>query len=200
MNPLGTYRPGNSLVHRLSPGVKLLGLAAGILAITLCVRSLPTLAIAAAAVTAVYGLAGIGPVTAWRQFRPTLWILVFVLVFQLIFTDWRRAVLVTGILALSVLLAAIVSLTTRTTDMLDSMTHAMTPLRRLGVRTDLIAIALALTIRTIPLIVEIAGQVDEARRARGLRPGARILVAPIVIAALRTADGFAESLSARGLD
>ncbi len=200
MNPLGTYRPGNSLVHRLSPGVKLLGLAAGILAITLCVRSLPALAIAAAAVTVVYGLAGIGPVTAWRQFRPTLWILVFVLVFQLIFTDWRRAVLVTGILALSVLLAAIVSLTTRTTDMLDSMTHAMAPLRRLGVRTDLIAIALALTIRTIPLIVEIAGQVDEARRARGLRPGARILVAPIVIAALRTADGFAESLSARGLD
>ena len=200
MNPLGTYRPGNSLVHRLSPGVKLLGLAAGILTITLCVRSLPALAIAAAAVTVVYGLAGIGPVTAWRQFRPTLWILVFVLVFQLIFTDWRRAVLVTGILALSVLLAAIVSLTTRTTDMLDSMTHAMAPLRRLGVRTDLIAIALALTIRTIPLIVEIAGQVDEARRARGLRPGARILVAPIVIAALRTADGFAESLSARGLD
>ena len=84
--------------------------------------------------------------------------------------------------------------------MLDSLTRAMSPLSKLGVRTDLIAISLALTIRTIPLIVEIAGQVDEARRARGLRPGARILVAPIVIAALRTADGFAESLSARGLD
>lgn len=200
MNPLGTYRPGNSLLHRASPGVKLLALAAGILVITLCVRTLPALGIAAAAVVAVYALAGIGPVTAWRQFRPTLWILLFVFVFQLVFTDWRRAVLVCGILALSVLLAAIVSLTTRTTDMLDSLTRAMSPLSKLGVRTDLIAISLALTIRTIPLIVEIAGQVDEARRARGLRPGARILVAPIVIAALRTADGFAESLSARGLD
>lgn len=200
MNPLGTYRPGNSLLHRASPGVKLLGLAAGILIITLCVRTLPALGIAAAAVVAVYALAGIGPVTAWRQFRPTLWILLFVFVFQLIFTDWRRAVLVCGILALSVLLAAVVSLTTRTTDMLDSLTRAMSPLSKLGVRTDLIAISLALTIRTIPLIVEIAGQVDEARRARGLRPGARILVSPIVIAALRTADGFAESLSARGLD
>ncbi|OBA68488.1 energy-coupling factor transporter transmembrane component T family protein [Gordonia sp. 852002-10350_SCH5691597] len=200
MNPLGTYRPGNSLLHRASPGVKLLGLAAGILVITLCVRTLPALGVATAAVVAVYALAGIGPVTAWRQFRPTLWILLFVFVFQLIFTDWRRAVLVCGILALSVLLAAVVSLTTRTTDMLDSLTRAMSPLSKLGVRTDLIAISLALTIRTIPLIVEIAGQVDEARRARGLRPGARILVAPIVIAALRTADGFAESLSARGLD
>ena len=200
MNPLGTYRPGNSLLHRASPGVKLLGLAAGILVITLCVRTLPALGIAAVAVVAVYALAGIGPATAWRQFRPTLWILLFVFIFQVIFTDWRRAVLVCGILALSVLLAAVVSLTTRTTDMLDSLTRAMSPLSKLGVRTDLIAISLALTIRTIPLIVEIAGQVDEARRARGLRPGARILVAPIVIAALRTADGFAESLSARGLD
>ncbi len=171
MNPLGTYRPGNSLLHKASPGVKLFGLAAGILAITLCVRSLPALGIAAAAVVAVYALAGIGPATAWRQFRPTLWILVFVFVFQVIFTDWRRAVLVCGILALSVLLAAVVSLTTRTTDMLDSLTRAMSPLSKLGVRTDLIAISLALTIRTIPLIVEIAGQVDEARRARGLRPG-----------------------------
>jgi len=200
VNPLGTFRPGNSVVHKLSPGVKLVGLAAGILAITLCVRSVPALGIAAAAVVAVYGLAGIGPATAWRQFRPTLWILVFVFAFQLIVTDWRRATVVTGILALSVLLAALVSLTTRTTDMLDSLTRAMTPLQRIGVRTDLIAIALALTIRSIPLIVEIAGRVDEARRARGLRPGARILFAPIVIGALRTADGFAESLSARGLD
>ncbi|QUD81275.1 energy-coupling factor transporter transmembrane protein EcfT [Gordonia polyisoprenivorans] len=200
MNPLGTYRPGHSPLHRLSPGIKLVGLAAAILAISLAVRSLPALGIATLAVAALYALAGIRPVTAWRQFRPTLWILVFIFAFQWIFTDARRALLVCGILALSVLLAAVVTLTTRTTDMLDSLTRALHPLRRFGVRTDLIAIALALTIRAIPLMVEIAGQVDEARRARGLRPGPRILVAPIVLGALRTADGFAESLSARGLD
>ncbi|MGV9824419.1 MULTISPECIES: energy-coupling factor transporter transmembrane component T family protein [unclassified Gordonia (in: high G+C Gram-positive bacteria)] len=200
MTPLGTYRPGHSVLHRLSPGLKLVGLAAGILAISVWVRSPLGLGVAAAATAAIYVLAGIGPVDAWRQFRPTLWILVFIFVFQVIFTDWRRAVLVCGILALSVLLAAVVSLTTRTTDMLDALTRGLSPLRRLGVRTDLIAIALALAVRSIPLIVEIAGQVDEARRARGLRAGPRILVAPIVIAALRTADGFAESLTARGLD
>ncbi|RPA65227.1 energy-coupling factor transporter transmembrane protein EcfT [Gordonia oryzae] len=200
MNPPGTYHPGHSPLHRLSPGIKLTGLAAAILAISLAVRSLSALGIAALAVAALYALAGIGPVIAWRQFRPTLWILVFIFAFQSIVTDARRAVLVCAILALSVLLAAVVTLTTRTTDMLDSVTRGLQPLRRFGVRTDLIAIALALTIRTIPLMVEIAGQVDEARRARGLRPGPRILVAPIVLSALRTADGFAESLSARGLD
>lgn len=200
MNPLGTYRPGNSILHRLSPGVKLVLLAAAILAISLFVRTPAHLGIAAAAVAVLYAAAGIGPGTAWRQFRPTVWILVFIFAFQWIFTDWRRALVVCGILALSVLLAAVITLTTRTTDMLESLNRGLTPLRRFGIRTDLIALSLALTVRSIPLMVEVIGQVDEARRARGLRPGPRILIAPVVLAALRTADGFAEGLSARGLD
>ena len=200
MNPLGTYQPGNSLLHRLNPGTKLLGLAVAILAISLFVRTLPALGAAAVGVAVLYAVAGIGPRAAWRQFRPTLWILVFIFVFQLIFTDWHHGVIVCGVLACSIVLAALIALTTRTTDMLDSLTRALTPLRRLGVRTDLIAIAMALTIRSIPLMVETVGRVDEARRARGLRPGPRILVAPIVIAALQTAEGFADSLAARDLD
>ena len=76
----------------------------------------------------------------------------------------------------------------------------MSPLRRVGVPVEVLAMALALAIRSIPLLVEIIRQVDEARQARGLRPGPRILVAPIVLAALRTADGFADTLTARGLD
>ncbi|GAC69883.1 energy-coupling factor transporter transmembrane component T family protein [Gordonia soli] len=200
MTVLAAYQPGRSPLHRLPPGVKLLGLAVGVLVVSLAVRGLPTLGLAAAGVVAVYALAGIGPVTALRQLRPLVWILLFVFAFQVVFTDWVRAVVVCGILALSVLLAAVVSLTTRTTDMLDTINRAISPLARLGVRTDLVAIALALTIRAIPLMVEVTRQVDEARRARGLRPGARILVAPIVVAALRTADGFSETLIARGLD
>ncbi|MFT4042730.1 MAG: energy-coupling factor transporter transmembrane component T [Gordonia sp. (in: high G+C Gram-positive bacteria)] len=200
MNPLGTYMPGTSVLHRLSPGIKLAALAAAILAVSLLVRTLSALAVATAAVTLLYGVAGVGPITAWRQLRPSLWILAFITVFQTIFTDWRRAVVVCGILALSILLAAVVSLTTRTTDLLDSLNRALHPLRRFGIRTDLIALALALTIRAIPLIAEITTQIDEARRARGLAPGPRILVAPIILAALRTADAFAESLAARGLD
>ena len=158
------------------------------------------LGVAVLVVSAVFALGGIGPVAAWRQIRPMLWITVFIFVFQVIFTDWQRAVVVCGVLVLSVALAAVVTLTTRTTDMLDSITRAMSPLRRVGVPVEVLAMALALAIRSIPLLVEIIRQVDEARQARGLRPGPRILVAPIVLAALRTADGFADTLTARGLD
>ncbi|UCZ89945.1 energy-coupling factor transporter transmembrane protein EcfT [Gordonia hongkongensis] len=200
MNVLGVYRPGNTLLHRLPAGVKFVAMGVVILVLSLMVRSLTALGIATAGVAVVYALAGIGPREAWRQLRPLMWLLLFIFAFQVVFTDWRRAVVVCGVLALSVALAAAVSLTTRTTDMLDTIVRALGPLRRLGVRVDLIALALALTIRAIPLMVEVVREVDEARKARGLRPGPRILVAPVVLAALRTADGFADTLTARGLD
>lgn len=200
MNVLGVYRPGNTLLHRLPAGVKFVAMGVVILVLSLMVRSLTALGIATAGVAVVYALAGIGPREAWRQLRPLMWLLLFIFAFQVVFTDWRRAVIVCGVLALSVALAAAVSLTTRTTDMLDTIVRALGPLRRLGVRVDLIALALALTIRAIPLMVEVVREVDEARKARGLRPGPRILVAPVVLAALRTADGFADTLTARGLD
>ncbi len=200
MTVLGVYQPGSSLLHRLPAGVKLVALGIAIIVISVTVRSVQALGWATLPVAAVFALAGIGPVTAARQLRPMLWILVFIFVFQWIFTDWQRALVVCGVLALSVALAAVVTLTTTITAMLDTIVAALNPLRRFGVPVDHIAIALALTIRCIPLMVEIVGQVDEARKARGLRPGPRILVAPVVIAALRTAEGFADTLTARGLD
>lgn len=199
MNVLGVYRPGNTLLHRLPPGTKFVAMAVAILVMSLTVRTLPTLGIATLVVSAIFALGGIGPREAWKQLRPLLWML-FIFVFQVIFTDWRRAVVICGVLALSVALATVVTLTTRTTDMLDAIVRGLSPLRHVGVRTDLIAVALALTIRAIPLMVEVVREVDEARKARGLRPGPRILVAPVVLAALRTADGFADTLTARGLD
>ena len=200
MTALGVYRPGRSPLHRLPAGLKLLALCAAILVISLTVRTLLAVGILAVAMVGVFALGGIGPREAARQMRPVLWVLLFVFTFQVVFTDWRRAVIVCAVLAASVALAAVVSVTTRTSAILDAIMAVLAPLARVGVRTDHIALALALAIRSIPLMVEVVGQVDEARQARGLRPGARILVAPVVIAALRTADGFADTLIARGLD
>lgn len=200
MSTFGHYQPGASPVHWLPAGAKLLGL--GGLIVLMAVLVTTPLRLGAAAVVAVALVAGarISPATLAAQLRPVLWIVVFIFVFQLIFTDWRRALVVCGVLVLSVLLAAIVTVKTRVTDMLAAMTRAMRPLRRIGFPVEQIALALALAIRSIPLMVETVRQVDEARRARGLRFSPRIVVAPVIVAALRTADGFAEALTARGLD
>ncbi|MEE4022388.1 CbiQ family ECF transporter T component [Gordonia sp. PKS22-38] len=200
MSALGVYRPGRSPLHRLPAGPKLAALGAAILAISLTVRSVTAVGVLAVAVVCVFALGGIRPREAWRQLRPVVWIVLFVFVFQVIFTDWQRALVVCAVLAASVAMAAAVTLTTRTSAILDAIVRGLRPLEKVGVRIDLVALSLALAIRSIPLMVEVVGQVDEARKARGLRPGARILVAPVVITALRTADGFADTLIARGLD
>ncbi|MEE3848878.1 energy-coupling factor transporter transmembrane protein EcfT [Gordonia sp. LSe1-13] len=200
MSALGVYRPGCSLLHRLPAGFKLAALGVAILAISLTVRSVAAVGLLAVAVVGVFALGGIRPREAWRQLRPVVWIVLFVFVFQVIFTDWQRALVVCAVLAASVAMAAAVTLTTRTSAILDAIVGGLRPLGKVGVRIDLVALSLALAIRSIPLMVEVVGQVDEARKARGLRPGARILVAPVVIAALRAADGFADTLIARGLD
>lgn len=200
MTVLGVYQPGTSVLHRLPAGVKLVGLGALIALMSVLVDSPATLGVAAVGVLAVAATAGMRVKTVVAQLRPVLWVVVFIFVFQLLFTDWRRALVVCGTLLLAVSLAAVVTSSTRTTDMLAAMTRGMRPLARIGLPVEQVALGLALAIRSIPVMIETVRQVEEARRARGLRFSPRIVVAPVVVAALRIADGFAEALIARGLD
>ncbi|MDV3125885.1 energy-coupling factor transporter transmembrane protein EcfT [Mycobacterium sp. 21AC1] len=200
MTVLGVYQPGSSLLHRMPAGVKLLALGAVIAVMSVLVDSPTRLGVAAVGVVAIIAVARLGARSVVTQLRPVLWVVLFIFGFQLLFTDWHRALVVCGTLLLSVALAAVVTSTTRTTDMLAAMTRGMRPLARVGVPVEQVAMALALAIRSIPLMIETVRQVEEARRARGLRFSPRIVVTPVVVNALRTADGFAEALSARGLD
>ncbi|WP_026919424.1 energy-coupling factor transporter transmembrane component T family protein [Gordonia shandongensis] len=197
---IGVYVPGRSVLHRLPAGVKIVALLVSIISVAVVVGTPVGAGVAVGASLATFVVAWIPPRAAWSQIRGVLWVLAALFVIQFALADLAAATVVCGILLASVVLAAVVTLTTRTTDMLDAVVGALRPLRRFGVRTDLIAMTFALTIRSIPLIAAILRQVDQARRARGLRPGPRVLLAPTVLAALRTADGFAETLAARGMD
>ncbi|MGO3325974.1 energy-coupling factor transporter transmembrane component T family protein [Gordonia sp. (in: high G+C Gram-positive bacteria)] len=197
---IGVYVPGHSLLHRLPAGLKFVVLAASIITMTFVVRTPMAAGIAVGASVVAFVVAWVPAKLVWAQIRGVVWILTALFVLQWILSDWRNAVVVCSILLASVCLAAVVTLTTRTSDMLSALNTALSPLARVGVRTDLIAMTFALTIRSIPLIAEVFTQVDEARRARGLRPGPRVLFAPAILATLDTADGFAETLAARGLD
>lgn len=197
---IGVYIPGNSLLHRLPAGLKIFALMASIITVAVVVRTPMAAGIALAATAATFVIAWISPRQAWSQVRGVVWVLLALFVFQWIISDAARAFVVCAVLLASVGLAAVVTLTTRTTDMLEAIISALRPLERFGVRTDLIAMTFALTIRSIPLIADVLSQVDQARRARGLRAGPRVLLAPTVLAALQAADGFAETLAARGMD
>ncbi|MFZ2177590.1 MAG: energy-coupling factor transporter transmembrane protein EcfT [Rhodococcus sp. (in: high G+C Gram-positive bacteria)] len=200
MSTLGLYRPGDTVVHRLPAGPKVLALLGCIVAVTVFVRHPWHLVPAALTVVGAYAVARIPVRAALAQLRPLLWMLLIIGVFQIVFTGWARAVVVCGTLLLSVAAAALLSLTTRVTDMLDAITSAVRPLRRVGVDPDRVALVLAMTIRCIPLMSGIVQRVADARKARGLGFSLRALAVPVVVSTLMTADAMGEALAARGAD
>jgi len=198
MTTLGLYQPGQSILHRISAGWKLILLLVGITAILLLTRPWQ-FAVAAVVVAGIFLLARIPPRVAIAQLWPMRWFIAMVGVFQLIFAGWERAVIVCGSLLLAVAIAAVVTLTTRVTAMLDVFGRLLRPFHR-WVDADRAGLLLALTIRCIPLMVGIIRDVSEARKARGAGFSLRALAAPAVVRALRSADAMGDALIARGVD
>lgn len=197
---IGLYRPGNSAVHRVPAGVKLMLLLLSIAAATVFVRTPLHLGVAALAAVGLFALARIPWRVVLAQLRPMVWMLAIIAVFQVLTTSPERALVVCGLLLLSVALAALVTLTTRVTDMLDAVTRGLGPLRRFGVDPDRIGLLLALAIRCVPLLATIVREVAEARRARGLQWSMTALATPVLVRSLRTADAMGDALAARGVD
>lgn len=195
---LSLYHDARTPVHTVPAGAKLLVLAATGTALFF-VPSILWLAVALAIVLGLYGLARIPWRTTGRQVLGLVPFLALIMLAQVIFTGWQSAILVGERLLTLVLLANLVTLTTRTSAMVETIERALTPLKPLGVRPDRVGLLIAMTIRFIPVIREQAELVRSAQRARGIERSTVFLV-PLLIRTLRMADGVGEALDARGLD
>jgi biotin transport system permease protein len=196
---IGLYRPGDSVLHRWPPAAKLLALALAAVALAL-LRSWWAVLVALVVVVAAYLVAGWGPEEPWRQVWPLRWVVAVLLPFQWWTAGWRAAVVVVGTMLALVAAAGLVTLTTRTSALLDGFERALGPLRRVGVDPARTSLLLALTIRAVPVLVTTLAEVRDARRARGLERSPRALLVPVVVRTLRHADRLGEALVARGVD
>lgn len=199
MTTLGLYRPGSSPVHRAPAGLKLAALVA-VGAVSFLLDTPVQVGTALGLVVLGYLVAGMSVPTVLRQARPLLWLLAVVGCFHVVVSGWSRALVVTGVILVLVLLAGLVTLTTRTTDLVDTLVRGLRPLRRVGADPDRVGLLLALSIRSVPVVVGIAEEVRDAQWARGLRGSPRAYAVPLVIRSLRHADALGEALAARGVD
>jgi biotin transport system permease protein len=199
MTMIGLYQPGSSVLHRVRAGWKLLAMLLAITAIVL-LNTPWQLAAATLIIAGGFALARIPARVAWQQLWPMRWFILLIGIFQVIFAGPERAVMVCGSLLLTVAVASLVTLTTRVSEMLDVCQRLLRPFRRFGVDPDRVGLVLALTIRCIPLMVEIVQEVSEARKARGAGFSLRAMAAPAVVRALRSADAMGDALIARGVD
>jgi biotin transport system permease protein len=194
-----TYQPGTSALHRSGAGVKLLGLLVFSTALV-ALRSPVTVLVCFGAVVGLYAVGGFGVRTLVSQVWPLRWIVLPLLPFQWWTAGWQVAVTVVGTLVVAVVGAALISLTTRVTDLLDVIARLLQPARAIGVDPERVALLLALTIRAVPVIAGTLQEAGDARRARGLEHSTRALVTPIVVRTIRHADRVGDALAARGID
>jgi biotin transport system permease protein len=196
---IGLYVPGTSVLHRLRPGVKLGALALALLGLGFF-RTPQVVVAGLLLVAALTVIAGVGVRTVAVQLRPVVPALLVVGALQVWLAGPRAALVVVGSIAVAVAAAGLVTLTTRTTDLLDALVSGLRPARRLGVDPERVALVLALAVRAVPVLAGLAHEVREARAARGAERSLRAFAVPFVVRSLRYADRLGEALAARGVD
>lgn len=196
--PPGLFAPGDSLLHRWPAGAKLLALAA-LLTILVVLASPAVTGVLALVAAGAYALAGVGWRVALAQVWPLRWFALVLVVVQVWLAGVQQAAVTVGGLLVAVALAGLVTVTTRVTAMLTAFTRVLRPVRR-WVDPERVALVLALGVRAVPVVAELAREVREAHAARGLPADPRTYAVPLVVRTLRHADTLGEALAARGLD
>ncbi|MBO9472922.1 energy-coupling factor transporter transmembrane protein EcfT [Shimia sp. R10_1] len=194
---LDLYSPGHSPLHRMRPSLKMGALMVGA-TLLMINQSLPITVAAALAILALYPLAQLTLKQAFAQVRPLLWIFVLFFAVQWYFSGLTLATYVVLRLAALILLASLVTLTTRSSDMIDTMTRALRLLRPLGVNPAKVSLAISLALRFIPVLAQIMTEVREAQKARGLERSVIAVAMPMAIRAIKMADDISDAIDSRG--
>lgn len=206
--PLGHYVDKNTAVHRLKPTTKIVLIMVAVVVITVMSRTigihfnafgLVVLGVEVLVTMSVFALARIPLSVAASQLLPVVPVLAFITIFQAWSVGWWSALSLATSLVVSVALALILTLTTRIGDMIESLDLALRPLARFHIPVNAISVAIAITIRLIPLQMENIRVVIEARRARSSR-GLRAFALPVIIHSIRRAEAMGEALESRGFD
>lgn len=201
---LALYVPGRTAVHRAPASLKLVALTA----VGALVFAVPTPAAAAGALLTVLvvglGLARLPPAVLGRQARLLRWWLLALVVVHALVSDPLTGVTAAVRLLALVLAAAVVTATTRVTELVTVVERLCAPLRLVGVRPARVGLVIAMALRFIPVLAEQADRIREAQAARGgsVR-GVRSVVTlavPLLVAVLRLATRVGEALDARGAD
>jgi len=183
-------------LHNLPAGIKLLALA--LATWTLFANQSPWLPAAALVFAAMnYALLGKAGLRRLALLRPLIPLLVIVFILQYLASDMNGALVSAGRLLAMLLLADLVTLSTGLQAMIDVLNRLLRPLSWLGVRHENISLAVALTIRFVPLVLESWRRCEDAWSARTQRRAGLRLIKPFIADVMRMSAQIAQALDAR---
>jgi biotin transport system permease protein len=195
---LGVHRTARTPLDRAPVATKLVGLALLGVAVVASRGVAASLALLAVPVTAA-GIAALPLRPTVRGLLPVLVTALLAGAYQAWARGWGPAVEVVADLLTLVLAAAVVTATTPADRLLDALARAARPLRRVGLPSDLVALAVALVLRTVPEIARTVHEVRDAARARGVERDPRVWLTPAVLRVVGRGRGPGEALAARGI-
>lgn len=195
---LSLYQPGQSLLHRLPAGGKLLALSLFGVLIFLTREPLVLAAAALGAVLLLWHLR-LPPALLLRQLAVTLLLLAFLVIANGLLVSWNEALIVGLRLLALVAAATAVTYATRPSEIIAALQAAVRPLGPGGEKAAFtLGLVLALVLRFIPEVLFRIRELREAMAARGAPAAPLRLIVPLAIRLLRSADEVGLALEARG--
>lgn len=189
--------PGPSWIHSLPARLKLLVLLLSS-AFIYPVKDPWILGSCAMLVFGLYATLGKRGLFQLRLLRPFVFMLVLILALHAFSGTIETGVSVVLRLMAMVMLANLVSVTTRMDDMLEAVSPIFVPLKWIGGSPRKPALAVTLVIRFAPVLLSVYGNLKDAYRARTGQQSSWRLLAPLALQSLRMSENVAEALTARG--
>src|SRR5208283_4122392 len=222
---IGGYVPGVSVLHRLDPRTKLVGLTLLLIGV-FATRSNVGLLITCCVVLTLIFLCRIGWRVWWWGLLRFSWMLLIAaginMVFNsdgqpVVFRQWELPVTEQGVqagltlslqLLQAIILSMVLTFTTTPRDLTRGSEHLARPLKRLRVPVEEAGVILLLAMRFVPLLQQELRTTIEAQKSRGVDFGqngvvlrSKNLVAvlvPALVGTLRRSDRLALAMTARG--
>ncbi len=219
---IGQFFPGNSLIHRLDPRVKIVLTIAFI--VTLFLAGGPaSYAVIMAFLAVIIWISGIPPKMVVRGLKPILFIVAFTAVLNLFYTpgeyiwQWKFlhiskegikiAIFMVIRLMLLIISTSMLTYTTSPIQLTDGLERLLSPLKKLHAPVHELSMMMSIALRFIPLLIEETEKIISAQKARGAdfesgniiqRAKAMVpILVPLFISAFRRADELATAMECK---
>lgn len=219
---IGQFYPGNSLVHKLDPRLKIIIMLIYIISLFFVNTYIPY-AFIAIYLLIIIKAADIPIKIVLKGIRPLKWILIITFVinlffiqgeeiFRIAFLSITREGLHTALkmairLVLLVMGTSLLTLTTSPIEMTDGLEELLNPLKKIKVPAHEIAMMMTIALRFIPTLIEETDKIMKAQMARGadfesgniLNRAKNLvpLLVPLFINSFRRADDLATAMESR---
>lgn len=220
---IGNYYPGQSLIHRLDPRLKLI-ISVAMMIIIFLLNNWWQLLIYATFLIVCQVLAGLPGRLLVRSLKPIMWIAIFAFVINTFSVPGNPLLtlgpltiteegVITGLRMVVRLVLLIVTstlfLTLTTTPLLlaDSLESLLGPLKRIKVPVHELAMMMSIALRFVPTLAEEADKIMKAQSSRGANydsgklldrlKGIISILVPLFVSAIGRAEDLALAMEAR---